>query len=221
MDPAGLIPAPAPVLAIGLTGGIASGKTLAAEAFLALGMPLLEGDAVAREVVQPGTAALQRIKKIFGADYIRKDGQLDRARLRRRVFGHPAELKKLEAITHPLIRERLRTWRDAQTAAYCVLSVPILIESGMDALVDRVLVVDVPAEIQLQRLRERDDVSDALAQQMIKAQATREQRLHRAHDVIENRGSREQLRIAVQKLHRFYLELARNGMRHAPGLHLP
>lgn len=210
-----------PVFTVGLTGGIASGKTLAAEAFLALDVPLLEGDAVAREVVLPGTPALERIKKTFGADYIQQDGQLDRARLRQRVFEHPADLKKLEVITHPPIRERLRAWRDAQTAAYCVLSVPILIESGMDALVDRILLVDVPSETQLQRLRERDDISDTLAQQMIKAQAPREQRLRRAHDVIENRGSKDQLRAALHKLHRFYLELAHSGARQAPGLHLP
>lgn len=196
------------VFTVGLTGGIASGKTLAADAFMALDVPLLEGDAVAREVVLPGSPALEQIKKTFGANYIQQDGQLDRTQLRQRVFGHPAELKKLEAITHPHIRQRLIAWRDAQTAAYCVLSVPILIESGMDALVDRILVVDVPAETQLQRLRERDGVSDALARRMLDAQATREQRLQRAHDVIENRGSKSELRAAVRKLHHFYLELA-------------
>jgi dephospho-CoA kinase len=209
------------VFTVGLTGGIASGKTLAADAFHALQVPLLEGDAVAREVVQPGTPALEQIKKTFGAGLIQPDGQLDRARLRQRVFAQPAELRKLEAITHPPIRERLRAWRDAQTADYCVLSVPILIESGMDTMVDRILVVDVPAETQLQRLRERDGIPDALARQMLAAQAPREQRLRRADDVIENCGSMDDVRNAVQRLHRFYLELARSGKRQAPGLHLP
>lgn len=209
------------VFTIGLTGGIASGKTLVGDAFVALGVPLLEGDVVAREVVQPGTTALEQIKKAFGASYIRPDGQLDRARLRQLVFAHPAELKKLEAITHADIRERLRSWRDAQSADYCVLSVPILIESGMDSLTDRVLAVDVLPETQLQRLTERDGIHDTLARQMLSAQATREQRLARAHDVIDNRGTIEQLRSAVQTLHRFYLELAHSGTRQAPGLHLP
>lgn len=213
--------APTPVLTVGLTGGIASGKTLAADAFIALGVPLLEGDEVAREVVQPGTAALEQIRKTFGAGYVRPDGQLDRAKLRQLVFAHPAELKKLEAITHADIRERLRDWRDAQTAAYCVLSVPILIESGMDALVDRILVVDAPPETQLQRLTARDGVSEPLARQMLAAQAPRELRLKRAHDVIENGGSKEQLRAAVQSLHRRYLELARTHSRPAPGVSLP
>ena len=199
-----------PVFTIGLTGGIASGKTLAADAFTTLGVPVLDADVVAREVVQPGTTALEQIKNVFGADYVQQDGLLNRAKLRQRVFSHPAELKKLEAITHADIRERLRAWRDAQTASYCLLSVPILIESGMDALVDRILVVDVPAEIQLQRLTERDGIPQALAQQMLSAQAPRAQRLQRAHDVIENGGSKDQLRAAVQKLHGLYLELAKS-----------
>lgn len=202
-----------PVFTVGLTGGIASGKTLATDAFISLGVPVLDADAVARDVVQPGTAALEQIAKTFGADYLQQDGLLNRAKLRQRVFSHPAELKKLEAITHTDIRERLRAWRDAQTALYCVLSVPILIESGMDALVNRILVVDAPVEIQLQRLTQRDGVSAALAQQMLAAQTSREQRLQRAHDVIENQGSKSQLQAAVQKLHHFYLELARSGAR--------
>lgn len=197
-----------PVFTVGLTGGIASGKSLAADAFISLGVPVLDADAVARDVVQPGTAALEQIAKTFGADYLQQDGLLNRAKLRQRVFNHPADLKKLEAITHADIRERLRAWRDAQTAIYCVLSVPILIESGMDALVDRILVVDAPVETQLQRLTQRDGVSAALAQQMLAAQTSREQRLQRAHDVIENGGSKSQLQAAVLKLHHFYLELA-------------
>lgn len=193
--------------AIGLTGGIASGKSLAAQTFIELGVPLLEADLVAREVVAPGTAALARIKAEFGSEYLLGDGNLDRARLRRRVFADPAELKRLEQITHPAIRRRLTEWRDAQTAPYCVLSVPILIESGMDALVDRVLVIDTPVEAQLQRLLVRDKVSDTLARQMLAAQASREQRLARADDVIVNSGTPEELRRAIRALHARYLTL--------------
>lgn len=198
-----------PALTIGLTGGIASGKTLAADAFLALGVPLLEGDVVAREVVQPGTPALAQIRAAFGPGYLLPDGTLDRAKLRQRVFAHPDDLKQLEQITHPAIRRRLEDWRDAQTAPYCILSVPILIESGMDALVHRVLVVDAPPETQLQRLQARDGIGETLARQMLAAQASREKRLRRADDVIENSGSPENLRATVGQLHLKYLDLAR------------
>lgn len=209
------------MLTIGLTGGVASGKSLAANAFDALGVPVLEGDGAAREVVAPGTPALDRIRKTFGQGFIQADGQLDRRKLREHVFTDEAARKTLERITHPFIRERLLRWRDAQTAPYCVLAVPILIESGMDELVDRILVVDAPVEVQIKRLRERDAVGEPLARRMLDAQATREQRLARAHDVILNTGSAEDLRAAVERLHRLYLELAHTGERRAPGLHLP
>lgn len=194
-------------LTIGLTGGIASGKTLVADAFIALGVPVLDADQVARDVVAPGEPALAQIAAAFGADALQADGTLDRRRMRERVFADPAELRRLEAITHPAIRARMRAWRDAQTTPYCILSVAILVESPrMRDLVDRVLVVDVPVATQLARLTARDSVGATLAQQMIAAQASREQRLAAADEVIANDGTVEQTRAAVAALHRRYTE---------------
>lgn len=194
-------------LTIGLTGGIASGKTLVADAFIALGVPVLDADQVARDVVAPGEPALAQIAAAFGADALQADGRLDRRRMRERVFADPAELRRLEAITHPAIRARMRAWRDAQTTPYCILSVAILVESPrMRDLVDRVLVVDVPVATQLARLTARDSVGATLAQQMIAAQASREQRLAAADEVIANNGTVEQTRAAVAALHRRYTE---------------
>lgn len=209
------------MLTVGLTGGVASGKSLAADAFTAHGVPLLNADQVARDVVAPGTPALARIRETFGARFLQPDGRLDRRRMRAHVFADAEARKTLERITHPAIRARLLEWRDAQTAPYCILDVPILVESGMDALVDRILVVDAPEALQVQRLIARDGIAEPLAQQMLAAQATRAQRLARADDVLHNDGPVAALRAAVARLHAFYLELARSGKASAPGLHLP
>jgi dephospho-CoA kinase len=209
------------VLTVGLTGGIASGKSTVAGALRALGVPVLDADQVAREVVARGTPAFERIREAFGPGYLAADGGLDRARLRQHVFANPEARRTLERITHPAIRERLAAWRDAQRGPYCVLEVSILVESGMDALVDRVLVVDAPEAAQVERLRRRDRVGEDAARQVLAAQATRQQRLARADDVVTNAGTLDGLRAAAARLHAFYLELVRDGRRHAPGLHLP
>lgn len=209
------------MLTVGLTGGVASGKSLAARAFAQLGAPVIEADQVARAVVAPGTPALEQIRETFGAAFLTEAGTLDRPRMRAHVFADPAARRTLEAITHPAIGAALRKWRDVQTAAYGVLDVPILVEAGFDALADRILVIDVPPELQLQRLMARDGVTEILARQMLAAQATREQRLARADDVILNVGPPEALAMAVGRLHGFYLELARSGKTRAPGVHLP
>jgi dephospho-CoA kinase len=209
------------VLTVGLTGGIASGKSTVADALRALGAPVLDADQVAREVVARGAPALARIREAFGAEYLTAEGELDRAKMRRHVFASPEARRALERITHPAIRERLAAWRDAQGGPYCVLEVSILVESGMDALVDRVLVVDADEAAQVERLRHRDRVGEEAARQVLAAQATRQQRLARADDVIANAGTVDALRAAAGRLHAFYLELARAGRRRAPGLHLP
>ncbi len=209
-----------PRLTVGLTGGAASGKSTAAQAFRALGAALLNADEVAREVVARGTPALERIKSEFGAAFL-KDGELDRPKMRQHVFADPAARRALERITHPAIRERLAAWRDAQTGPYCILDVSILIEAGMDVLVDRILVIDAPEDLQIERLRQRDRISDELARQMLAAQATREQRLARADDRVLNTRTVPELCAAVGRLHEFYLDLARTGKKRAPGLQLP
>jgi dephospho-CoA kinase len=195
-------------LMIGLTGGVASGKSTVGELFMGLGAPLLDGDHVAREVVAPPSPALAAIAARFGAEYLLPDGGLDRRRLRERVFGDPAALKQLEAITHPLIRGRILDWHAAQTAPYCILSVAILLEAGMDALCDRVLVVDVAVATQMERLVSRDGIAETLARQMIAAQAGRERRLAQAGDVLDNSGDPARLPAQVARLHQLYLRLA-------------
>jgi dephospho-CoA kinase len=209
------------VFTVGLTGGVASGKSLAASAFAALGVPVLDADRVAREVVAPGSPALDQIRRDFGAGFIAADGTLDRRRMREHVFADPAARRALEAITHPAIRARILAWRDGGRAPYGILDAAILVESGLDALVDRVLVVDAPPELQLRRLVARDGVTEALARQMLAAQAPRERRLARADDVIRNDGEPQAVAAAVGRLHALYGALAGGGEKPASGLHLP
>lgn len=200
------------MLTVGLTGGIASGKSLAARVFTALGAPVCDADQVSRDVVARGQPALARIAQEFGPGALQADGALDRPFMRRVVFGDPAARKRLEAITHPAIRAGLLAWRDARAAsgaAYAVLDVAILIEAGFDSLVDRVLVIDVPEALQLQRLVARDGIDEALARRMLAAQASRELRLARAHDVIENSGTPLALEQAVRALDARYRDLAK------------
>lgn len=196
-------------LAIGLTGGVASGKSYVQGLFAALGVPIIEADDVGRAVVQPGEPALAEIAAQFGAEMLLPDGGLNRPRMREMVFQDAAALRQLEAITHPHIRARLKAWRDAQTAPYCLLSAAILLESGMSALVSRVLVVDAPEQDQLSRLMRRDGIAEPLARAMLARQWSRAERLARADDVIDNPEPPRDLSAVVQALHRRYLDLAR------------
>lgn len=195
-------------LTIGLTGGIASGKSAVTAVLERLGVPVLDGDQAARAVVAPGQPALEEIFATFGPQFRLPNGQLDRRKMRERVFSHEEDRRQLEQITHPRIRRYLLEWRDRQTAPYCVLAVPILIESGLDALVDRILVVDAPESTQMQRLVARDAIPESLARQMLDAQATRERRLARADDVLVNDSDLAALEAATTRLHARYLELA-------------
>lgn len=197
-----------PRLTVGLTGGIASGKSLVETQFRALGVPVLDADLVSREVVAPPSPALGEIARQFGASFITETGELDRRRMRERVFSDTDAKRQLERILHPLIGQRIAAWRDAQTAPYCIISIAILLESGMRDLVDRVAVVDVPAETQLARLIARDNISEALARSMIEAQLARDIRLDAAHDVILNTGHADETLQQVKALHRQYLQIA-------------
>lgn len=193
---------------IGLTGGIASGKSLVAAEFAALGVPVIDTDVVARQVVEPGEPALARIVERFGAQMLTEDGQLDRRQLRNHVFADAAERAALEGILHPVIRERsLAAAREAD-GAYQLLVVPLLIETEFRRLVNRVLVVDCPESTQLERLVARDGEDPEQATRMIDAQVPREKRLAAADDVIDNGGSRSATRRQVARLHALYLELA-------------
>lgn len=195
-------------LLIALTGGIASGKSAVAEIFAELGAPVLDTDQIARDVVEPGTPALAQLVAEFGSDILNASGRLDRARMRERVFADPAQRKKLEAITHPAIREELAARAQRAQGPYQIHVIPLLIESGRADLYDRVLLVDTSEEEQLKRLMARDGSNEALARQILAAQASREDRLDAADDVIVNTGTLQDLQRFVQTLHRNYKLLA-------------
>ena len=194
-------------LRIGLTGGIASGKSAVADMFAELGAVIIDTDVIAREMVMPGQPALDEILEAFGPDVIGPDGFLDRRAMRKRVFEDEPLRLRLEEILHPRIRDE--TFRQASRAggAYQLIVVPLLAESPLKDYVDRILVVDCDEEIQVNRLLQRDAETVEQAQRILAAQASREERLAIADDVIDNSGSLEETRRQVGKLHEFYMGL--------------
>jgi dephospho-CoA kinase len=205
----------APALRIGLTGGIASGKTAVASAFARRGVPVIDTDRIARDVVAPGTAALAAVVAEFGAGMLLPDGRLDRRRLRAIVFADPVRRQRLEAILHPTIRRVMEAEVATVAAPYAVIAIPLLAETGQQAAVDRVLVVDCPPELQKARLMARDGETAEQAEAMLAAQGPRSARLAIADDRIDNTGTLADLDTAVDQLHRRYLSLA--GERPAGG----
>ncbi len=193
---------------VGLTGGIASGKTAVSDRLKALGADIIDADIAARAVVEPGQPALEELVREFGAHIVQEDGTLDRAALRRQVFGDTEARRRLEHILHPRIRDWLLQRVETSPGPYAVLVVPLLVEGGLVDLVDRVLVVDVPESVQIQRLTARDGSSEEQAKAILAAQASRQQRLARADDVLDNTTSLQELDARVDALHRRYLELA-------------
>ena len=198
------------VLRIGLTGGIASGKTAAANLFADLGVPIIDTDLISRQLCEPGQPGLTALLEAFGSEIMHPDGTLNRAALRAIVFSNDELLERLNSLLHPLIRTATIAEADctADSAAYQIIVVPLLIESDFDTLVDRVLVIDCPVDLQRQRLMARDGMDAAAAEAMIAAQASRELRLAAADDIIENNSDFTTLRAAVSAQHARYLELA-------------
>jgi dephospho-CoA kinase len=196
---------------IGLTGGVASGKSEVATRFEALGIPIADADVAAREALAPGSEGLAETVSIFGADILGADGGLDRAAMRRRVFADPDARRRLEAIVHPRVRAALEAQCRAASSAYAVAAIPLLAEGGGRAAypwLSRILVVDVPEAVQLERLRRRDGIDARLATDMLAAQATRRDRLAIADDVIVNDGPLDRLDAMVAALDRKYRSLA-------------
>jgi dephospho-CoA kinase len=191
-------------LRVALTGGIASGKTTVANLFAALGVAVVDTDLLAREVVAPGSPLLPQIAAHFGDSVLLPDGSLDRAKLRERVFAEPAERHWLEQLTHPAIRALTDARCDSAAGRYVIVAIPLLVETQGAARFDRVLVVDCDPSIQLARLQARDGATREQAERMLAAQATRQQRLEIADDVIRNDGDLENLRGQVEKLHGAY-----------------
>ena len=193
---------------VGLTGGIASGKTAVADIFASLGAGLVDTDQVARDVVAPGQPGLEAVRREFGEAVIRASGELDRRALREVVFADPAARRQLESLLHPLIRACTLEALEQLRTPYAVAVVPLLVETGFGEWVDRVAVVDCPREIQLERLMNRDGIDHDRAESMLSAQVGRETRLGAADDVIDNGGSPESTRRQVQRLHALYQGLS-------------
>ncbi|MGR4068026.1 dephospho-CoA kinase [Billgrantia sp. C5P2] len=196
---------------VGVTGGIASGKSTVARAFASLGVPWVDADDVAREVVEPGEPALAEIAERFGGKVLLADGSLNRRALRDIVFADPSERLWLESVTHPRIRQRIVAHLErlqAEGAPYVLLVSPLLFESGQSEMVDRCLVVDVPESLQFARTAARDDVDDKQARAIVAAQMPRSERLSRADDVIDNSGNEQDLAVQVAELDRRYREMA-------------
>ena len=195
---------------VGLTGGIGSGKSAAAEEFGRLGAEVVDTDAIAHELTGRGGSALPELERLFGPAVIGDTGALDRAKMRSLVFADPAAKKALEALLHPLIREESQRRIAAARGPYVVHVVPLLIESpDYRSRVDRVLVIDAPEELQVERVRARSGLSEEEVRAIIAAQATRAERRAAADDVIENRGTIDALRQQVAAFHRKYLEYSK------------
>lgn len=192
---------------LGLTGGIGSGKSAVAEAFGELGVHWVDADHAARWVVEPGRPALAQIARHFGEGVLAADGSLDRAALRGLIFQDPKQRKWLEQLLHPLIRQEVAEYLAKAQSAYAIMVSPLLIESGQYRQTDRVLVVDVPEALQLQRAARRDHASEEQIRAIINAQASREERLRHADDVLLNDRDLGWLKAEVERLHNFYLTL--------------
>lgn len=192
---------------LGLTGGIGSGKSAVVEEFGRLGVHWVDADHAARWVVEPGRPALASIVERFGETVLAQDGSLDRAALRGLVFRDAAQRKWLEELLHPLIRQEIAEHLARATSPYAIMVSPLLVESGQYRQVDRVLVVDVPEALQVERATRRDQSSEAQIRAILEAQASREERLRHADDVLINDRDRAWLRQEVERLHNFYLTL--------------
>ncbi|MBO0407635.1 dephospho-CoA kinase [Aeromonas hydrophila] len=194
---------------VAITGGIGSGKTTVANQFAELGIEVVDADVIAREVVEPSTPALAAIAAHFGSAVITPDGQLDRRRLRERVFTDPPAKSWLNALLHPLIRTEMQRQCAAARSPYCLLVVPLLVENRLTALANRVLVIDVDEATQIERTCRRDGVSHEQAQAILAAQASRAERLAAADDVLDNQnGTPEAIKSRILALHETYLAFA-------------
>ncbi|AXV32798.1 dephospho-CoA kinase [Aeromonas hydrophila] len=199
---------------VAITGGIGSGKTTVANQFAELGIEVVDADVIAREVVEPGTPALAAIVAHFGSEVITPDGQLDRRRLRERVFTDPQAKGWLNALLHPLIRTEMQRQCAAARSPYCLLVVPLLVENRLTALANRVLVIDVDEATQIERTCRRDGVSREQAQAILAAQASRAERLAAADDVLDNQnGTPEAIKSRILALHETYLAFASQQAR--------
>jgi len=192
------------VLKIGLTGGIGSGKTTACEIFTELGVPVIDADIIAHDLVKPGMPALEEIIKVFGKEVTLNDGTLDRKTIRDKVFANSNERKKLEDILHPAVYREIAVQVETINSKYCIISIPLLLETDASKTVDRVLVIDAPRELQLERALNRDKTNKSDIDAIIDSQISRKDRLSAADDIVYNTGDIDNLRKRVRDLHEFY-----------------
>ena len=202
-------------LVVGITGGIGSGKSAVTRRLEQHGITVVDADVVARIVVEPGKPALTQIAEHFGADILQADGTLDRAALRARVFQDEAERRWLERLTHPLIGQEIVDQISASRSPYTVLSSPLLLDTSQKALVECVVVVDVPEEVQIARTAQRDNNDEAQVKRIMAAQLSRESRLALADIVIDNSGSLADLELQVDELHKEFLARAEAGRQNS------
>ena len=195
---------------VGVSGGIGSGKTTVTHLFTRYNIDVIDADLVARQVVQPGTAALQAIIEKLGPQVVEKNGQLNRNQLRTLIFNDPELKHWLNQLLHPAIREQMLVQIQQAKSDYCLLSVPLLVENKLDKMVDRVLIVDVSEDTQLQRTLLRDKTNTQQIRAIMQSQATREQRLEVADDILDNNANPETLPPQIEKLHKKYLQLAKS-----------
>ena len=198
-----------------LTGGIAAGKTAVSDLFAQRSVPVIDTDQIAHEIVEPGQPALEQIAEAFGPEYLGADGRLDRKKMRNAIFSSPQQKTRLESILHPaIVAEADR--RIAQIdAPWCILVVPLLTETSLLPRIDRVLVVDVEESMQVERVMARDKISQQQARSILAVQTSRRQRLALADDILDNSGSLDQLKTAVNELQRNYTTLAGDTARKA------
>ena len=195
------------MLIIGLTGGIGSGKSVASDKFKSLGITIVDADVASRTVVEPGKPALKEIEDHFGSGIITAEGKLDRNNLREIIATDPEERKWLESVTHPKIGEQITKEISESTSVYTLFVAPLLLETNSQEMCSRVVVVDVPKDVQIQRTAKRDKVSPNQVEQMVAAQMEREKRLEKADDVLLNSGTIEDLEKQVEALHKKYIKM--------------
>ena len=195
------------MLIIGLTGGIGSGKSVASDKFKSLGITIVDADVASRTVVEPGKPALKEIEDHFGSGIITAEGKLDRNNLREIIATDPEERKWLESVLHPKIGEQITKEISESTSVYTLFVAPLLLETNSQEMCSRVVVVDVPKDVQIRRTAKRDKVSPNQVEQMVAAQMEREKRLEKADDVLLNNGTIEDLEKQVEELHKKYMQM--------------
>ncbi len=200
------------MLVIGLTGGIGSGKSTVAEMFESLGVPIIDMDRIARQIVEPDQPALTQIKQAFGEKIIDVNGQLNRQQLSKIIFDSAKKRHQLEAILHPLIRQETKRQLAELKAPYCIIVIPLLLESEQRSLVDRILVVDVPESLQINRTMQRDGISAEQVRKILAAQVERDSRLNAADDVIDNSAEMDDIRLRIKELDQQYRALSENSL---------